>query len=119
MRILCILFISFGLTFSGLQSSYGQSESHILTVEESVQRGLEYNFRLQAARADTEEAEAAHRMSRAARLPVISGTASYMRLSDNIPEVDFTLPGTNTTYTILPIELNQIHTQLSVEQPLF
>lgn len=118
MRILCITFIWLGLTGFSFQTAQGQT-GNVLTVEESVQRGLEYNFRLQAASADAEEAEAAHRESRAARLPVIQGQASYMRLSDNIPEVDFTIPGTDTTFTVLPVELNQFHSEVSIEQPLF
>src|SRR5690625_286845 len=58
-------------------------------------------------------------MSRAARLPSIRTRASYMRLSDNIPSVDFIIPGTETPVTLLPVELNQFYSEVSIEQPLF
>lgn len=90
-----------------------------LTVEKSVEMGLEHNYRLRVTEADTEVAQSVYRQTRANRLPVISSQASYMRLSDNIPTVDFSFPGSDTTYTILPVELNQFHSEISVEQPLF
>ncbi|SHE55470.1 Outer membrane protein TolC [Fodinibius roseus] len=90
-----------------------------LTVAESVKMGLEHSYRLRAAGAEVEGAEAAYRQSRSGRLPAIRGQASYMRLSDNIPEVDYELPGMDTTYTLLPVELDRFYTELSVEQLLF
>lgn len=90
-----------------------------LTVEESVNMGLEHSYRLRAAGADVEGAEAAFRQIRSNRLPTIQGQASYMRLSDNIPEVDYEIPGMDTTYTLLPVELDRFHTELSIEQLLF
>ena len=118
MRTSCILIIWAGLAWLFVPPAMGQTDSK-LTVEESIQRGLEYNFRLRAASADVEEAEAAHRQVQAGRLPVIEGRANYMRLSDNIPVVDFNIPGTDSTYTLLPVELNQFHTEVSVRQLLF
>src|SRR5699024_7918479 len=90
-----------------------------LTVEESVKMGLEHSYQLQASEADVEGAEAAFRQTRSGRLPSVTGQASYMRLSDNIPTVDFSPPGSDTTFTILPVELDQFHTELSVELLLF
>ncbi|HLR91194.1 MAG TPA: TolC family protein [Balneolaceae bacterium] len=118
MRIFWILFIGIGFTGIFFQTVQAQT-TESLTVEESVERGLEYNFRLHAASADAEAAEASHRMSRAARLPSIRTRASYMRLSDNIPSVDFIIPGTETPVTLLPVELNQFYSEVSIEQPLF
>lgn len=97
----------------------GAQTAYVLTVQESVERGLEYNFRLHAAKADAEAADATYRISRASRLPAIRSQASYMRLSGNIPSVDFTLPGTDTAITLLPVELNQFYSEVSIEQPLF
>lgn len=118
MRTPCTIIIWFGLVCLYIPPAMGQTDSK-LTVEESIQRGLEYNYRLRAAGADAEEAEAAYRQVRSGRLPVVEAQASYMRLSDNIPEVDFSLPGTDTTYTLLPVELDQFHSEVSVRQLLF
>ena len=118
MRHFWILFIGIGTTGLLLQTVQAQT-AETLTVEESVERGLEVNFRLHAASADAEAAEATYRMSRAARLPAIRSQASYMRLSDNIPSVDFVFPGTDTPVTLLPFERNQFYSEVSLEQPLF
>jgi outer membrane protein len=90
-----------------------------LTEDESVRFGLERNARVQAARADAAEARAALQHTRASRLPTIQTQASYTRLSDNIPEVDFAFPGMDTTFTLLPVELSRYHSEISIEQPLF
>lgn len=118
MRYLCIAIIWFGMMGTLVLSAQAQTGNQ-LTVEESVEMGLEHSYQLRAAEADAEEAEAAYRGSRSSRLPAIRGEASYMRLSDNIPEVDYDIPGMDTTYTLLPVELDQFHTELSIEQPLF
>lgn len=118
MRYLYIAIVWFGV--AGLFALSAQAQTgNQLTVEESVKMGLEHSYQLRAAEADVEGAEAALRQSRSSRLPTIQGQASYMRLSDNIPEVDYEVPGTDTTYTLLPVELDQFHSELSVEQLLF
>src|SRR5690554_3518278 len=117
MRTFWMLFIGTGISALFFHTGHAQS-TEILTVEESVERGLEYNFRLHAAEADAEAAEASYRMSRAARLPSIRSQASYMRLSDNIPSVDFVFPGTDTPVTLLPFERNQFYSEVIIEQPL-
>lgn len=92
-----------------------------LTADESVRLALAHNSMLRAARADAAAAKAAYRQSRAARLPSFSTQASYLRLSDNIPEISFpadTLPGLETA-TFAPVELNQYYAEVAVEQPLF
>lgn len=118
MRYLLITLICAGVNGLIFQVALGQNGGE-LTVEESVKMGLEHSYQLRAAEADVESAEAAVRQNRSSRLPVIQGRASYMRLSDNIPEVDYEIPGMDTTYTLLPVELNQFHSELSVEQLLF
>ena len=42
-----------------------------------------------------------------------------MRLSGNIPNVDFTVPGMDTTFTFLPVELNRFYSELSLHQPIY
>jgi outer membrane protein TolC len=91
----------------------------VLTPEESVRIGLDHNARLQAAQADAAEARAAYHQVRAGQLPSIQSQASYTRLSGNIPEAEFAIPGLDTTFTVLPVELNRFHSEVSIEQPLF
>lgn len=118
MRHLSILLFCAGMNCLFFLHVQGQNATE-LTVEESVKMGLEHNYQLRVAEAEAEEAEAAYRQTQSGRLPSVTGQASYMRLSDNIPEVSFRPPGSDTTFTILPIELNQFHSEVSVEQLLF
>ena len=90
-----------------------------LTVDESVRLGLERNARLQAAEADASAATAVLRQARAGRLPTLSAQADYTRLSDNIPNVTFTVPGTDSTVTFQNIELDQVQGELREQQTLF
>lgn len=90
-----------------------------LTPDESVRLALEHSARLRAARAEAAEAHAISRQAQAARLPTVRSQATYTRLGGDIPDATFTLPGLDTTLTILPIERDRVHTELSVEQPLF
>lgn len=96
-----------------------EARAQQLSVDEAVRLGLEQNARIRAARADVAEAHAARRAARASLLPSVEARASYTRLSDNIPEAEFALPGFDTTFTLLPVELNRYHSEVSVEQPLF
>jgi outer membrane protein len=89
-----------------------------LSAEEAVDRGLEHNAAIRASRADAAEANAALRMARAAQLPAVNASASYTRLS-NVPEVDFQIPGMDTTFTLFPVPLNQVHSEVRAEVPLF
>lgn len=89
-----------------------------LTVEESVRMGLQHNAGLRAVRADAVAAEAVQRQVGAARLPALRSQATYTRLSDNIPAVEFTLPGVDSTFTFQGVQLDRVHTELSVQLPL-
>ena len=91
----------------------------VLSPDDAVRLGLEQNVRLRSADAQLAEARAALGEARAARFPSVNAQATYTRLSDNITEVDFQFPGLDTTFTILPVELNRYHTEISIEQPLF
>ena len=103
-----------GLVPAGL----GAQAVRELTVEESVQRGLEHNARLRAARADVEVARAGERQVGAARLPALRSQASYGRLSNNIPGVEFSIPGYDSTFTFQGVQLDRLQTELSLELPL-
>ncbi|NJD19364.1 MAG: hypothetical protein FIA95_08810, partial [Gemmatimonadetes bacterium] len=89
-----------------------------LTVEESVRMGLERNPRLRAARADADAAREGERQVGAARLPALRSTASYGRLSGNVPPVEFTIPGFDSTFTFQGVQLDRLQTELSLEVPL-
>jgi outer membrane protein len=117
-RILILLIL--GIVSLPVGTGRAQPE-RALTADDSVRLALAHNSMLRAARADSAAAQAAYRQSRAARLPSFSTQASYLRLSDNIPEISLpadTLPGLGTT-TFAPVELNQYYAEVAVEQPLF
>jgi outer membrane protein len=90
-----------------------------LTPEESVRLGLEHSPLLRAARSDADAASAALAQARSDRLPTISTQAGYTRLSGNVPDVTFTVPGTDSTVTFQSIELDRYQAEISVQQPLF
>ena len=90
-----------------------------LTEEESVRLGLERSAGLRAVQADADAAHAVHDEARGALLPTLRASATYTRLSDNVPDAEFMLPGSQTTVTLLPTERNRYHTELTLEQPIF
>jgi outer membrane protein len=90
-----------------------------LTAEESVRLGLERSPRVRAAEAEAAEARARTREARAGLLPAVRAQASYTHLGGDIPDAEFTLPGLDTTFTLLPIERDRYHSEISLEQPLF
>ena len=96
----------------------GAAAQEDLTVEESVRLGLEHNAGLRAAEADAAAAEAVYEQARAGRLPALRSQASYTRLSDNIPAVEFMLPGLDSTLTVQAVELDRVHAEVSLEVPL-
>jgi outer membrane protein len=97
----------------------GDSAAQQITVEESVRRALEHSALIRAADADLAAARARERESRAALLPSVRAQASYTRLGGSIPEAEFTLPGLDTTFTLLPIERDRQIVEVGIEQPLF
>ena len=80
--------------------------------------GLEHNAGLRAVHADADAARAGERRVGAARLPALRSQASYGRLSGNIPPVEFTLPGYDSTFTFQGVQLDRVQTELSLEIPL-
>jgi len=94
-------------------------ETRQVTPDESVRLGLEHHPRLRASAADAAGARALWRAARAAALPSLRTQGSYLRLSDNIPDIEFTLPGSDSTFTFQGVELNRYTAELSVAQPLF
>lgn len=110
-----VFFILYGISSSNCIAQNPQ----VLTVEQCVSLALDHSMRLRIEATKVKETAAAWESTKAERLPQIQGEASYMRLSDNIPNVDFTVPGMDTTYTFLPVEQNQFYSSLSLRQPLF
>ena len=90
-----------------------------ISLDDAVRLALENNPSLQAARFDAEAADAGHRRVRSALLPRVEVEASYTRLSDNIPAVEFEVPGVEDPIPLLPNELNRYYSAISVEQPIF
>ena len=89
-----------------------------LTADESVRLGLAHNARRRAASADADAAAAVARQARAGRLPTVRGQAGYTRLSGNIPDVTFALPGSDPV-TLQTVPLDQFRVEISAEQTLF
>src|SRR5690625_7088913 len=90
-----------------------------ISVDEGVRLRLERNTQVRAVRAEADAADAGRRVARASLLPSIDVRASYLRLSDNIPEAEFSFRGSDSPLTLLPVELNRYHSEISIEQPLF
>ncbi len=89
-----------------------------LTADESVRLGLEHNARLRAAAAEADAATAVARQARAGRRPTVRSQAGYTRLSGNIPDLTFTLPGAESV-TLQRVPLDRYQAEVSVEQSLF
>jgi outer membrane protein TolC len=94
-------------------------DARLLTLDECVRLGLERNATLRVAEAGADEAQAAYRQVRAARRPALTAQGSYSRLSDNIPSITFTQPGTDIEVTLAPVVLDRYYTEIGIEQPLF
>jgi outer membrane protein len=107
--------VSAGVLATGLR---GQEAARELTVEESVRLGLEHNTTLRAEEADAVAARAVYRQVRAERMPALRTRGDYSRLSDNIPAVEFTLPGLDSTITVQGVQLDRVQAELSLEVPL-
>jgi outer membrane protein len=90
-----------------------------LTEEESVRMGLESSAGIRAVEASADAAHAVHDEARGALFPSLTGAGSYTRLSDNVPDAQFELPGSETPITLLPTERNRYYTELTLEQPIF
>lgn len=92
-----------------------------LTVNEAVERALQRNRELQAARQEVPAAAAELRAAQSERFPIVQGQADYRRLSEN---VDYTadipgLPPGSETITFAPAILDRYTFQARIEQPLF
>jgi outer membrane protein TolC len=94
-------------------------DARVLTAEESVRRGLEHSARVREARAGADAARAVWQLERAELLPDLVAEASFTRLSDDVVDASFMIPGLDTALTLLPVERDRTHTELRLEQPLF
>ena len=104
----------------GAISIEAQSQDlHSITLDESIERALDEHGMLESAQADADEARAHQRRAQSGWWPSIRGQASYLRLSDNIPPIETDVPGVGETFSIAPIQQNQYHTEIAIEQLLF
>ncbi|HZD04610.1 MAG TPA: TolC family protein, partial [Longimicrobiales bacterium] len=90
-----------------------------LTPEECVRLGLERNQRLKAAVGEAGAARAAVGQARSALRPTVTTRADYTRLSGNVPDVTFMVPGTDSTITFQTTQLDRYQAEISVQQTLF
>jgi len=90
-----------------------------VTIEESIERALEDHGLLQQAEAEAMGARAGQRQAQAAWWPSLTTEAGYVRLDDRIPPIEGQVPGTDETFELAPIELNQFRSEVRLEQALF
>jgi outer membrane protein TolC len=110
-----------------LAAACGRAEARqarTLTVREAVDLALKNSHSLESARSDADAATAALDQARTVRLPALSAQGSYTRLSDNVSALDLELPpgldpGLSSTFELTAIELNQIHSEIDLSQPIF
>jgi outer membrane protein len=98
----------------------GAQEVREITPEQAVRMGLEASPRVRAAESEAAAARARHREARGGLLPMVAGQAGYTRLGGDLPDdLEFTIPGLDQTFSILPIERDRYTTELGFEQTLF
>jgi outer membrane protein len=91
-----------------------------ITPEQAVRMGLEASPRVRVAESEAAAARARHREARGGFLPMVAGQAGYTRLGGDLPDdLEFTIPGLDQTFSILPIERDRYTTELGFEQSLF
>jgi outer membrane protein len=90
-----------------------------ISEEEAVRLALEHSARVRGAEADVAAAAARAREARAGLLPSVRAQGAYTRIGGDIPDAEFILPGMDTAFTLLAIERDRYHSELTLEQPLF
>jgi outer membrane protein TolC len=91
-----------------------------ITPEQAVRMGLEASPRVRVAESEAAAARARHREARGGFLPMVAGQAGYTRLGGDLPaDLEFTIPGLDQTFSILPIERDRYTTELGFQQILF
>ncbi len=105
---------------AALSMNAAAQQKQSLTVEQSIQIGLENSKSLHSSLMKVEAADAKSGETNASRLPTVRVGGSYTRLSD-VPPFDLGPfpPFVNEPVTISPSVLNNYTLRLSVQQPLF
>jgi len=119
-QALLLIIVVWALTASRAE---GRQE-RIITSEQAVELALENSYTLESARSDADAAVAVLDQARTLRLPALSARGSYTRLSDNVSDLEFDLPpgldpGLNSSFELATIELDQIHSDINLSQPIF
>ncbi len=94
-------------------------EQRPLTLEQSINIGLDKSRTLHASRAGVDAAEARASEANAAGLPSVKANGSYTRFSSVPPFVLTLPPPLSGSYTISPSIVNSYNVRLSLQQPLF
>lgn len=94
------------------------SQKRTLTLEESINLGLENNTTLTISRSKIKEAEAKSHEVGSMLLPKVSVGATYARLSD-VPAFEVSIPAMPAPIKIQDAILNNYSLKASVQQPLF
>jgi outer membrane protein TolC len=110
------IILSLLLTVSFWPAGLSQ-EKRSLTVEQSIEIGLEENKALHASRMSVEAAEARSSEANASQLPALRAYGSYTRLSD-VPPFQISVPSLGS-FTVSPSIVNNYNMRISLQQPVF
>ena len=95
-----------------------QAQSGRLTLDDCIRIGMEHNPSLHSVLMKVDEAKAKSSEVNAARLPSITLSGGYVRLSEITP-FEVTLPGSPRALALLPNIPNVYTGKVTVQQPLF
>jgi len=98
------------------------AEKKTLSVEECVDLGLKSSKFVRSSEARVEEAEAKSRQADATRLPSLSFSGGYTRLSEVPPfevSLPFSIPGAPNAFVVSQNYFNNYALRVSLQQPLF
>lgn len=112
MKLKIILTIFFLFTITSF------SQQRILTLEQSIEIGLENNIEIKIAKSKVEQSKYRLYETGTSLLPTLKFSASYIRLSD-VPPFEVTVPFSPTPIKIQDPILNNYNLGLNITQPIF
>lgn len=99
-------------------SSSVKAQTMALTLEEALKKGKESSRQLKIAESKITQSQEVVNEATSNRLPTLKFQGGYTRLSD-VPALTFTLPGSSSAVTLLPIILDNYQLKLTVQQPIY
>src|ERR1700751_5884651 len=93
-------------------------QTPVLTLEQAIQKGMEYSKQLKISQAKMDGFKAKIAQTKNALVPSISINAGYSRLSNNIVPTTVMFPGLGL-FTLNPQILNQYTNRATLQYPIF